>query len=256
MDVIAPSQLLERSRKQRISRAVIERDVRRRTQHHEDPCRVDSERARDVGVGLEIGEVVLLFEAGVAGELRRPEPVAPETLRRDGFGYDDARRGSGAELVLRERELVVERRRGWNAEAPRRQRQVMRAVCEPRIERPFTRPPAQLPEAACHCLSLSRSRPASVRADDRRVDAVQFEQLLGLCERTGRHLDLVPVLLEKSDQRAKEGHVRGVRDVDPDAHRRRLYSETGHVPVPGTGGAHGISDAYGYEAAEGVLRRG
>ena len=96
-------------------------------------------------------------------------------------------------------------------------------MCEPRVEPRVPRPPAQLPEPRGHCPRLSQSRPASVRADDRRVDAVELEQLLGLCERAGRHLDLVAVLLEQSDQRAKERHVRGVRDVDPDAHRRRLY---------------------------------
>ena len=111
MHILAPAQLLERSREDRVARAVIERDVRRRTEDDEDPPGVDTQGSRDVGVGLEVGEVVLLFEAGIACELRRPEPVAPETLRRDRFGYDDARRRSGSELVLRERELVVERRR-------------------------------------------------------------------------------------------------------------------------------------------------
>ena len=59
--------------------------------------------------------------------------------------------------------------------------------------------------------------------DDRRVDAVKLEQLLGLGERARRYVDLVPVLLQQADERAEERHVRRVRDVDPDAHRSAPY---------------------------------
>ena len=68
-------------------------------------------------------------------------------------------------------------------------------------------------------------RTPAMKLDCPHLDAGQ--QAIGVVDEEIRLL--VPVLLEKSDQRAKEGHVWGVRDVDPDAHRRRLY-----IDVPGT----------------------
>ena len=47
-----------------------------------------------------------------------------------------------------------------------------------------------------------------------------LEQLDRVRERPRRELDLVPVLLERLDERAQHEDVGGVREVDPDAHRR------------------------------------
>ena len=63
VDVVAPAQQLERLREERVARAVVEGDVGGRPEYDEDAVRVDAERCRDSGVGLEVGEVVLLLQA-------------------------------------------------------------------------------------------------------------------------------------------------------------------------------------------------
>ena len=56
------------------------------------------------------------------------------------------------------------------------------------------------------------------RADDRVRQAGVLEELERLCEVARRDRHLVPTSLEQRDERPEEDDVRGVRDVDPDAH--------------------------------------
>ena len=155
VNVVAATQQLERPREERVAAAVIERDIRRWAEHDEDAAGADSERARDIRVGLEVGEVVLLLQAGIAGELRRLEAVTREALGGDRLGDDDARGRSRAELVLGERVLVVEGRRRTDAEPAGREREVVRAMRQRGVEAPRLRPPAQLPEPGRHCPGLA-----------------------------------------------------------------------------------------------------
>ena len=94
--------------------------------------------AFDVGIGWSAEEFAAL---GIPFE-RRAQP-----LRGDGGRHDDGRRRTAAELVLEGRELVVERRRARDAEPPRRDRQLVRAVRERDVEAAAARPAAELAEA-------------------------------------------------------------------------------------------------------------
>ena len=108
MDAVVPSEPLEHVEEERVAVAVVERDLGRCADDDEPARRVDAELPGHGRVGLEVGEVVLLFQAGVAAELRRPDAVARKPLRRDRVGHDDACRRAAAELVLEPGELVVE----------------------------------------------------------------------------------------------------------------------------------------------------
>ena len=134
VDVLEPTEMVERHREERVRVAVVERDVRRRAEHDEHAARVDAEAVEQRAVGHEVREVVLLLQPRVLDELRRPRAVRREPLRRDRVRYDDLGRRAAAELVLQRRELVVERRRARDAEAPRGQRQLVRAVGERDVE--------------------------------------------------------------------------------------------------------------------------
>src|SRR5205085_11441021 len=116
-------------------------------------------------VRLEIGEVVLLLEARVLDELRRARTVRAKALRWDRLGDDHLRRCATAELVLERRELVVERRRARDAEASRRQRQLVRTVCERDVEASPLGEAVQPAEAPGHLPNLLKARPAAVSPD-------------------------------------------------------------------------------------------
>ena len=204
--------------------AVVERHVGRRAHDGEHLRRVDP--VEHAPVRLEVGEVVLLLEPRVLDELRRPRAVAREPVRRDRVREDDARRRAQAEVVLQRRELVVVGGRARDPEAARREHQLVRAVREREVEG------ARGGEAAERGQS-SRERPrlpepsgaAVARADDvvARFRAARAARASGRTRAPSR-LDLVPVGLEQSDQRAEEEDVRRVRDVDPDPHRCAAYA--------------------------------
>ena len=141
--LLVAAEALERAREHRVAVAVVERDVGRRPQDDEDPRLVDAEVAERGGVGLEVGEVVLLLQSRVAAELVAGRPVPGEPLGRDRLGHDHPPRGAAAELVLEPGPLVVERRAARDPEAARRQRQLVRAVRERDVEAAALRPAAQ-----------------------------------------------------------------------------------------------------------------
>ena len=106
--------------------------------------------------------------------------------------------------MLERGELVVVRRRARDPEAARGQRQLVRAVCEcdleaaAAVEAPKRRQPrgqsAGLPEHA---------RAAVTWPDHVVVDSVLLEQLERLRVLARSHLDLVSIVLQQADQRAK-----------------------------------------------------
>ena len=99
----------------------------------------------------------------------------------------------------------------------------MRAVRERDVEVSCPREAAERPEPARERPRLAEPAAAAVRrADDVVSDAVQLEQLQRLRVAAGSHLDLVAASFEQADQRAEEGDVRRVRDVDPDPHPASL----------------------------------
>jgi hypothetical protein len=130
--------------------AVVERDVGRRAQNDEHTPGIDRERLEHTPVRLEVRQEVLLLQAAVLQELRRPGAVAREPLRRDGFGDDDLRRRAAAELMLEPRELVVEGRGARDAEPTRRHRQLVGAMREREVEVAAAGPAAQRAKSPPH----------------------------------------------------------------------------------------------------------
>src|SRR5205823_9379107 len=57
-------------------------------------------------------------------------------------------------------------------------------------------------------------------AQDRVLDAVQFEQRKRLCERAGGHRDIPAPGMHPAHQRREDRYMRRVCEVDPDAHER------------------------------------
>src|SRR5436305_3553686 len=108
---LVPAEEVDRLGEERVRMPVVERDVRRGAEDDEHALRVDRPCVENRRVGLEVGEVVLLLQAGVLEELRRLGSVAGESLGGNRVRDDDLRRGAAAELVLEPGELVVERGR-------------------------------------------------------------------------------------------------------------------------------------------------
>ena len=163
----------------------------------------------DGRVGLEVGEVVLLFDSRIADELRRLRAQSGEPGGRDRVREDDPCRGAQAELVLERRELVVMRRRARDAEASGCKRELVGAVGECDVE------PARLgeaPERRQPCGEGSGfpedTRPAVTWPDHVVIDSVQLEQLQRLGVLARAHFDLVSIGLQQPNQRAEEQHVR------------------------------------------------
>ena len=93
-------------------------------------------------IGLEVGEVVLLLDPGIAAELRRLRPEPREAVGWNCVREDDPRRGAQPELVLERRELVVVRGRADDSEAPGGEHRLVRAVGEREVEAAALREPA------------------------------------------------------------------------------------------------------------------
>ncbi len=134
------------------------------------------ELAEHSGVRLEVREVVLLLEARVAAQLAaRAVPV--KALRRDRVGHDDGLRQAAVDRVLDRRELVVEHRRARDAQEPRGDRDVVRAVAEREVEaspaRPAQRAPPSGPPARPPWPRRAR---AAMAPDHGRVDAMALAQ--------------------------------------------------------------------------------
>ena len=92
---------------------------------------------------------------------------------------------------------------------------------ERKVEAASARIASERTHASGHRACLpDRTCPAVRRPHDLMGDAVKRQELDGLGVLTCRHRDVVPALAQEGDQRPEEGHLRGVRDVDPDPHVR------------------------------------
>ena len=165
----------ERLREQRVGVAVVERDVGRRPQDDEHAIAVDAELFEHVQVRLEVGEVVLLLEAGIPQKLRRPDAEVRKALDGDRVRHDHLRRGAHAEVVLQRGELVVVRRRAGDAEPPRSDGELVRTMRQREIEAARPRPFAQCAQTRGERACLAEPRTPTVAADNRRFEAVQLE---------------------------------------------------------------------------------
>ncbi len=168
---------------------------------------------------------------GYAATLRSRAPSRRQPRLRDRVGYHDSRRCAAAEAVLREGELVVEGVRRRDAERARDERKLVRGVGEGEVEAAAAREPPQGAESRRHRPHLGEPRRAGVRrADDGVLQAGVVEQLERLGELARGDRDVVTPSREQLDQRAEEGDVRRVGDVDPDAHQASAPPPTRSTP--------------------------
>ena len=199
---------------------VVERDIRRSSDDDEHPLSVEPELVENTGVGLEIAQVVLLLQAGVAADLGRGGAERVDPVLRDGVGNDDPAGCPAAQGVLHARELVVERVRRRYSQRPRDEWKLVRRVGEREVELPCLRVAAERTQATCHRSRFAEPACASVTGpDDVVVDVVEAQKLERLGVLARRHANLVSAASKQLDQGAEERHLGRVRDVDPDAHR-------------------------------------
>src|SRR2546423_307049 len=108
----------------------------------------------------------------------------------------------------------------------------VRVVTEGEIKAAVARPFTQGPRASNQIAGFARYRSAAMTANYVREQA----RLHGQRDRLGKvargDLDLMTTLSKFGNQRMKERHVRRVREIDPDAHRRlqqvswpRIYAD-------------------------------
>ncbi len=105
------------------------------------PRGVEGELHEHGGVGLEVGEVVLLLEALIRAHLA-PGAVAVETLGGDRVGHDDGLGQAAVDVVLHRCPLVVEHRGAGDAQGEGGDGYVVGAVAEGDVEVPAAPPTA------------------------------------------------------------------------------------------------------------------
>ena len=132
-DVLPAPEVLEHAREQPVGFAVVQRHIGRRADDHDDLLPVHPEFLQGGRVGREVREVVLLLEPRVLDELARPHPEALEALRRDRVRRHHAAREPAADVVLLDRELVVEGVDGRDPQRRGGEREVGRASCRERV---------------------------------------------------------------------------------------------------------------------------
>ena len=232
VDVSPPAEHLEQAQEERVWPAVVEGDVGGRAENDHDAVSVDAELVEHERIGSEVGQVVLLLEAGIADELGRAKPVAAQPLLGDRLWHHHPRGRASAELVLEPGELVVEGGGAWDAETAGDQGEVVGAVGQGQVRPALASETAEGWQAGCHGLGLGRRRAAPVATDYGGLDPVQLKELHGLGVLTGGHVYLVALLAEEANEGPKDEDVGRVREVDPDAHGRwPLYKRL--FPRPG-----------------------
>ena len=174
--IVAMAQVGQDARKQRVGLAVIKRDVGRRPDHHHHPVRVHLQAIQDCRIGLEVGQVVLLLQAGVLEELLAASPEPGQAGRRDGVGGDDQAGQPAADVVLLDGELVVEHVHGRNVRPSRGQRQVVGAVRHGEVKVARRSPAMELAGAAHQHGHLAGPGGAGVTTDDRGLQAVELQK--------------------------------------------------------------------------------
>ncbi len=120
--------------------------------------------------------------------------------------------------MLGDRVLVVVHVGLGDAEGAGRDREVVGAVGERKIEGAAAAEAQHPGGAGAEPVGLAEARGAAVPADRRVREAVQVEQRLGLSVVARGHLDRVALVLQALDDRAQDQHVRRRAHVDPDLH--------------------------------------
>ena len=188
------AQALEHLREQRVLEAVVERDLGRRAHHHDRLAAVEPELVEHGRVGLEVRQVVLLLEAGVAAQLAARRRSAYSRSGGIASRHDHRPCQAAVDAVLRHRPLVVERRRGRHAQQPGRDGHVVRPVAHRHVEAARRAPSARARGCArrgrppCSTRRSPRWRPITVWSMPKRS-----QQLERLGEVARGDLDLVPV---------------------------------------------------------------
>jgi hypothetical protein len=201
--------------------AVVERDVGRRAHDdRESAVTFHAQRLEDPGVGREVGEVVLLLEPGELLELLPLGADAREPRGRDRVGRDDAPGEPAADVVLLDRELVVEHVDGRDAREGGGDRELVRAMRDREVERTAGRA-SDGAGAPQQVEQLARSRRPPVRPHGRVGHTVQLEQFERLRIVAGGDRDVVPLLLQPSDHGPEHDRMRRRRHVEPQTHPGR-----------------------------------
>ena len=242
------AQALEHTRKEVVLEAVVERNLRGGAHHDDRPPGVEPQLSKDRGVGLEVGEVVLLLQPRVGAHLATCA-IAVEALGWDRLGHDHRPRQAAVDLVLHGCPLVVEHRGTGDPQQGSGDAHVVGAMAErdveeaagegggggvlaPRSPRLGVRPTQQRPRAQREAARL-RGQPLPAVAADRGVgdlEAAQQPQRLGEVARGHPHL--VAVALQRLDHRSHDQHVGAVGEVDPDAHRQTVSpGDSGQAPA-------------------------
>ena len=212
------SELGEDLGEERVRLAVVQRDVGRGPDDDHHPLRVDAQPLEHTGVGLEVGQVVLLLQARVLEQLLGPHSEPPQPLRGDGIGKDHAGCQPARDAVLGDRELVVVHVRLGDAQRPRGHREVVGAVGHGQIEPPAPAEPAHHRGALQEAGQLPGPGGAAVAPDRRVIDAVELQQLLRLRVLARGDLHLVTRLTQALDDGPEHEDVRRRADVHPDPH--------------------------------------
>jgi hypothetical protein len=162
---VRESTTVEHPAEQVVLEAVIERDRRRRAHHGDRLLRVQAEIGRHLRVGLEIRQVVLLLEAGIASQLAT-RAVAVQPLGRDRLGNHDRLRQPAVDVVLHRGPLVVERGGAGDPQQRRGNRDVVGPVPDGQLKRAVApRPAHKLAGAGGQPEGLVEQSRAAVVAD-------------------------------------------------------------------------------------------
>jgi hypothetical protein len=204
--------------------AVVQRDGRRGPHDGDRLGGIEAELVEDRRVGLEVGQVVLLLQARVGGDLALCAiPVQP--LGGDQVGNDDGLGQAAVDRVLDGRPLVVERRRARDPQQRRGDRHVVGAMPEREVKAPSAGwaggPFHERKRAIGQAARLGAEAGAPVAADRRVRDPEAVAQSERLGEVARGYLHLMAVGGQPLDDRPHDEHVRRVGEVDPDPHRAR-----------------------------------
>ena len=166
--------------------------------------------SQDAVVGLEVGQVVLLLETGIAAELA-VGAVAVEAPGRDHVGNDDGLGEATVDVVLDGRPLVVEHRRAGDPQQAGGDTDVVGAVAEREVEAAPAAPADHLDRPLDQTARLRGERATAMATDRRVLDPEAVAELEGLREVPGCDGDVVAVGLEASDDRRHHEDVGTVR---------------------------------------------
>ena len=168
----------------------------------QDPPAVDSQPAENGRVRLEVGEVVVLLEAGVPAEVRRRCAEFAQPIDWDRVWDQHPACDSEADSALQAGELVVLHLHGRHPQDRADDGEVDRPVGKGEAEPSLARPEAEARAAAHQSAGLAEGRGAPVAVDDLVGDPEPIKRGLGLAEPACGHDDLVRRRPQQRNDRA------------------------------------------------------